>query len=870
MKSWSCASSSPFAKCRSILGPANSPKAPHLNVVSPSLRITRILSRRWRGNRVLTGVRRSDVTNRLAFHSNGASRLDGIITNIFLEVSNKNKMTVHRIGSVAPVISCLTLFGVSLPSAFAQEKPPTIDPTYGRPIPKQAMEAKRAPDARWIWASQALNNQTVYLRRGFSLGVTPAKAILYVTADDRFTAYINGRRVGATPTDSNEGELWKRVQAIDVTSLLKAGANAIAIEAHNDGGPAGALVRLESDAKPAVLSDTTWRVSEKSPDAGWTNVSFDDGSWPAATDEGVAGSGPWGDAVENWPAPLDAIPGYLFHLPIPPVKWAYAGDLDGLVWHDATSNMSFYRPAEISGNKDWRVIIDFGQELTGRVAIKSGTKGIVIGTGESSGEVMMKPWTKSESAVGPYTALRYASITVPGQNQHVSLKILMDHLYYPVRYRGSFDCSDPLLTKVWYTGAYTVHLCMQQDIWDAPKRDRQRWMGDLHVSGEVINDVFADQFLMEQTMSKLRQEAQGGQPATGLPTQHVNGIPGYSYSWIAGLADLYRHLDDKAYLESQHDALISMLEFCRQDVDDEGLFANKHGAWVYSDWSPEFGNDSALSRATTDLFLVKAVKEAVFLLRELGDEPNATKYAKWGEQLDQAAQAHLVSSDGTFGERKQENAMAIYSGVATRPQMAAMFERGIFGAETHDPEFVVSPYYGNYVLRAMFIAGHTQDGIDYVRSFWGQMVKDGATTFYETYDPFWNKHNFHAHLQWDEHNNDVAGYHVSLCHGWSAGPTSFLTECVLGVQSTGAGFKTCTISPTLGDLKWVSGVVPTPRGDIRVRVERQGTGLKLKVTVPKGATAKITLPTTISKVNGKQTDSPSLEVGSGTYTILGS
>ena len=41
------------------------------------------------------------------------------------------------------------------------------------------------------------------------------------------------------------------------------------------------------------------------------------------------------------------------------------------------------------------------------------------------------------------------------------------------------------------------------DIWDAPKRDRGRWMGDLDVSGRTIEDVFDDHFLMEETLDRL-------------------------------------------------------------------------------------------------------------------------------------------------------------------------------------------------------------------------------------------------------------------------------------------------------------------------------------------------------------------------------
>lgn len=776
----------------------------------------------------------------------------------------------NTMGKIAVVIAGPLALAALVANADVKQPPIALDPTYGRAIPRRVAEPKRIPDATWIWSERTLDNQTIYARGRFSLARVPRKAVLYVTADNQFVAHVNGKKVGQTPTDPRDSDLWKKVQAIDITAQLKSGANIIAIQAHNAGVAAGLVVRLETDGKLALTSDRKWRVSENPPADTWVEPAFDDTRWAPATEKGRVGEGAWGGNLQGWPVELSTVPRYLSHISIAPVRWAYAGDPDHLEWRDTTSQMTIERPAGSPEGTSWRVVIDFGKELTGRVLTESKTPGLILGTGESTGEVLAKPWTTTAGSATPYTALRYASVTVPGQEKRISLKAEMDHLYYPVRYQGSFDCSDPLLTRVWYTGAYTAHLCMQDDIWDAPKRDRWRWMGDLHVAGEVINNVFADRFLMEQTMARLRQDAQGGHPTSELPAGHINGITGYSYSWIAGLADYYRHLGARDYLKSQHTALVSMLEFCAQEIDPQGDFTNRHKAWVFVDWSPELGQESPAARATTQLFLVKALREGVYLLRELGDQPNAAKYAALAERVHKASQAHLLAADGTFGNRKQANAMAIYSGVATPAQAANIFASGLFKPDTGPKDFNVSPYYGNYVLHAMGMAGRTQDGLDYVRSFYGQMVRDGATTFYEHYDPAWEKRNFHSHLQWGENDNAAAGYHVSLCHGWSAGPTTFLSEYILGIQPTGAGFTTCSIAPRLGDLNWASGSVPTPRGNIQIRIERQPAGLMLKVTIPRGTTATVTLPTAIRDINGKKVQGASVEIGSGTFIITGS
>lgn len=47
--------------------------------------------------------------------------------------------------------------------------------------------------------------------------------------------------------------------------------------------------------------------------------------------------------------------------------------------------------------------------------------------------------------------------------------------YRDVPYLGSFRCDDGRLNRIWETGAYTVHLNMQEYLWDGVKRDRLVW-----------------------------------------------------------------------------------------------------------------------------------------------------------------------------------------------------------------------------------------------------------------------------------------------------------------------------------------------------------------------------------------------------------
>lgn len=720
--------------------------------------------------------------------------------------------------------------------ASAQLKPP-LDPTYGMAMPKLSLAMGHAsPDAHWIWASTVSDNQTVFLRRSISLAKAPGAAELYITADDFFDAFINGHEVGSTHPDPNDGDVWSKIHKYDVGSLLTSGLDTIAVKALNAGGAAGLLARLEVNGKPVLLSDAGWRVSTGDPGQGWMETSFDDSSWPKATVEEAIDEGPWSGQLTGWPAPLSNAPWYLAHQKLP-AKMVSLG-IEPADWKDVADNETLLAPKLAA---PWKAVFDFGKELTGRVAISSDEPvDVTVGTGESAEEAVNKPWKSIDLKLSPkpqftpYTALRYAAVSFPAGATSAQVHIWFDHLYYPVAYLGSFDCSDPLLTKIWYTGAYTAHNCMQDDIWDAPKRDRARWMGDLHVSGEVINDAFLDKFLMEQTMDRLRKDAQGGRPATELPAGNVNGIPGYSCAWICGLADFERHVGDFEYLKSQQQALITMVEFMKTEIGDDGVFANKHGQWPFVDWAPEFNGDSPQARAATHLFLVRAARDAAFLFAQFGDSFRAQMATDWAQHLTEAAQAHLVDADGTFGDRRQENAMAIYSGVATQQQVESIYDK-VLRPDSPAWGYQATPYYNYYILDAMTQAGHMQDAMNFVRMYWGGMIAQGATSFWEGYDPKWPKEDFHRHLNAD--NGD--GYFVSLCHGWSSGPTSWLTERVLGVRPKTGGFAVCKINPSLGDLKWASGTVPTPHGQIKLKVVAEGSTYHVTVTIPPGVHADL-------------------------------
>ncbi|WP_205470849.1 family 78 glycoside hydrolase catalytic domain [Nocardioides sp. SYSU D00038] len=163
-------------------------------------------------------------------------------------------------------------------------------------------------EASWIWFADgtppAAPEGTRMFRKGFEVDPTRTltEAVLVMTADDRFTAWINGQLVGRSSTGA---EAWRQAEIVPLTNLSD-GANTIAVEAHNNkfasgaNSPAGLLgyVRLTYDDGHVVLvpTDASWRSTQEAP-AGWQAPGFDDAAWSAAVVHAPYGSGDWGSNV---------------------------------------------------------------------------------------------------------------------------------------------------------------------------------------------------------------------------------------------------------------------------------------------------------------------------------------------------------------------------------------------------------------------------------------------------------------------------------------------------------------------------------------------------------------------------------------------
>ncbi|MCP5517187.1 MAG: family 78 glycoside hydrolase catalytic domain [Verrucomicrobiales bacterium] len=172
----------------------------------------------------------------------------------------------------------------------------------GRWIGRDEIETKAvATRGEWIWfpegdpAATAPVGQRLF-RRVFRLpgGTDVKRATLEITADNQFTAFVNGERIG-------EGGNFKSLARFEIGPHLRPGHNVLAVAATNAGdspNPAGLLAALEGELGNGetfqVVTDGSWHAaSEAAP--GWEGPVFDDAAWPLARSLGSPGMAPWGE-----------------------------------------------------------------------------------------------------------------------------------------------------------------------------------------------------------------------------------------------------------------------------------------------------------------------------------------------------------------------------------------------------------------------------------------------------------------------------------------------------------------------------------------------------------------------------------------------
>ena len=374
------------------------------------------------------------------------------------------------------------------------------------------------------------------------------------------------------------------------------------------------------------------------------------------------------------------------------------------------------------------ILLDFGEELQGGIEI---TRAISdnhraarfrLCLGESVSEALSNIDAKETTATNDHS-VRDLEISVPwlGSMQignsgfrFARLDLLDDDMQVPIvavraisRYRdipqtGAFKCSDERLNTIWQTGARTVHLCMQDYLWDGIKRDRLVWLGDMHPEVMTVNTVFGNHEVVRKSLDYARNITP--------PTEWMNGICSYSLWWIIIHHHLYEWYADRDYLAQQHDYLASLVHTVIDNIKD-GRESYSSGRFI--DWPSADLPD--VIHAGLQALTHRALAAAEDIARWLGDDALRDECHSALEQVSGHVPSHTNNG--------QAAALLALEGMIDAEEAAKVITDG-------GPEKFTS-FMGYYLLEALAAAGRYDDALQLISTYWGRMIDLGATTFWE-------------------------------------------------------------------------------------------------------------------------------------------
>lgn len=422
-----------------------------------------------------------------------------------------------------------------------------------------------------------------------------------------------------------------------------------------------------------------------------------------------------------------------------------------------------------------------------------------------------------------YEGVRFAWIHIHSLNKPARISsVRLVCQVKPVNYEGSFACSDTLLSRIWYTGAYTVKLNLLQNYFGAilmERSDRHSWTGDAHTSQAASMVAFGNYDFVKQNLR--------------YTSTQYNGIASYSLYWVLSLIDYYMYTGDKALLDE-------MLENACQKLDIAYHHYDKDPVIAFYGWDERLGgfeSPTAEAKHAYRMLSIQAWNKFASILDHAGYEELATRYQRYArEKIDSLC----MNPDWTDKLGVHAAADAINAGFANREEQRRLLSKAL---SDRMQRLSYSPFNQYFIIQSLAEIQEYDKALATIDDCWGGQIRYGGTTFFEVFRPSWNT----ISRPNDAPVNNQCGY-TSLTHPWSAGVTKWLSEEILGVRPTSPGFATFIIKPHLSaGVTWAKGTVPTPNGNIVVSFDlKSGEYL---FTVPANTTADIAIPKGGYKIN---------------------
>lgn len=434
---------------------------------------------------------------------------------------------------------------------------------------------------------------------------------------------------------------------------------------------------------------------------------------------------------------------------------------------------------------------------------------------------------KVEIVLDDSKAFRYVMVEARGMITYSDVSMDYEYSEFTHGKSGSFKCDNRELNKIWEVAAYTMDLTTREFFMDGIKRDRWTWSGDAIQSYLMNYYLRFDTECVKRTIRQLR----GKDPVTA----HINTIMDYTFYWFKSVLDFYQFTGDISFVREIYPRMQTLMQYVLDRLNSEGMAEGKPDDWIFVDWV-DFPMHKRGTLCFEQILLCKALETMHTCAAVLRDNPldnppqgsiTTGEYSADADKYGKLAKDLKAKLKPTFWDDKRNAFMhAIEDGKMNRditafPNMFAIIydmvddedKRKIMDSVlfNFDVEPITTPYMRFYELEAMCQMGYQERVLPEMLGYWGGMLDDGATSFWEKYNPA------------DEGAEHLAmygrPYGKSLCHAWGASPIYLIGKYFLGVKPTKPGYEEYEVRPALGGLKRMQGSVPTPFGEVKVKMD---------------------------------------------------
>ena len=219
-----------------------------------------------------------------------------------------------------------------------------------------------------------------------------------------------------------------------------------------------------------------------------------------------------------------------------------------------------------------------------------------------------------------------------------------------------------------------------------------------------------------------------------------------------------------------------MMDYVLGRTNKNGMVEGMSGDWVFVDWADGY-LDKKGELSFEQVLFCRSLETMAFCAGLVGDRTNQQKYEKLATTLKaklettfwnaskQALVHNSINGVQSDAVTRYANMFSVFFNYLTPEKQQAIKHSVLLNDSILK---ITTPYMRFYELEALCALGEQETVMQEMKAYWGGMLKEGATSFWEKYNP---EESGTQHLS-------MYGrpYGKSLCHAWGASPIYLLAN----------------------------------------------------------------------------------------------